>query len=108
MDIRKIGSFEAIALVCIVITNQILLNIPETIIQQTGSSAWINVIFISIVAIAFTLIVCKLFEKFTGKDILDVSEYVGGNTLKFIMGFVYIVIIILISATLLGYFSESL
>ena len=108
MNIRKIGSFEAIALVCIVITNQILLNIPETIIQQSGSSAWINVIFISIVAITFTVIVCKLFERFTGKDILDVSEYVGGSTLKFIIGFVYIVIIILISATLLGYFSESL
>lgn len=108
MNTHKIGSIEAIALICIVMTNHILLNMPENIINTTGSSAWINVIFISIIAICFTLILCKLFEKFTGKDILDISEYVGGKWFKFIIGIAYIVLFLMISSTLLQYFSECL
>ena len=108
MDVHKLGSFEAIALVCSVISNQILLNIPETIIQQSGSSAWLNVIFISLVAICVTFLICKLFEKFAGKDILDISELIGGRILKFIIGFLYIGAIVLICATLVQYFAESL
>lgn len=77
MNVHKIGTIEAIALICIVITNHIIINIPETIIQSTGPSAWLNVIFISALAIGFTLLICKLFEKFSGKDILDICEYVG-------------------------------
>ena len=108
MNAQKIGSIEAIALVCIVMANQILLNLPENIIHSTGSASWINVIFIAIIAITFTVALCKLFEKFTGKDILDISEYVGGKWLKFIVGASYIGLFSLISATLLKYFSESL
>lgn len=108
MNVHKIGSIEAIALVCIVMTNQILLNMPESIIHSTGSAAWINVIFISILAIIFTLLLCKLFQKFVGKDILDISEYVGGKWLKFLMGAAYIGLFVIISSTLLQYFSECL
>lgn len=108
MNTHKIGSIEAIALICIVMTNHILLNMPENIINSTGSSAWINVIFVSILAICFTLALCKLFEKFTGKDILDISEYVGGKWFKFIIGVAYLGLFLMISSTLLQYFSECL
>ncbi len=108
MNVHKIGSIEAIALICIIMTNQILLNMPENIIHSTGSAAWINVIFISIVAICFTLLLCKLFEKFTGKDILDISEYIGGKWFKFLIGIAYIGLFLIIGGTLLQYFSESL
>lgn len=104
MDIHKIGSFEAICLICIVMANHIIINIPETIIQSTGSSAWLNVIFISLLAIGFTFIVCKLFEKFAGKDILDLAEYIGGKWLKIIIGIAFIALFTLISSTLLQYF----
>ncbi len=108
MSVHKIGSIEAIALICIVITNQILINIPETIIQSVGSSAWLNVIFISIVALGFTLLVCKLFEKFSGKDILDICEFVGGKYLKFIIGLAYIALFVMISSTILQFFSSNI
>ena len=104
MNIHKIGSMEAICLISIVITNHIIINIPETIIQSTGPSAWLNVLFISLLAIGFTWIICKLFEKFAGKDILDLSEYIGGKWLKVLIGIAYIVLFSLISATLLRYF----
>ena len=108
MNIHKIGTLEAIALICIVITNQILINIPEIIIQSTGSAAWVNVLFISAIAIGFTLLICKLFEKFVGKDILDICEYVGGKWLKVIIGIAYIALFVIISSTLLQYFTSTL
>ena len=104
MNIHKIGTLEAICLICIVITNHIIINIPETIIQSTGPAAWLNVIFISLVAIVLTLLICKLFKKFPGKDILDLSEYIGGKWLKAIIGIAFIALFSIVSGTLLMYF----
>lgn len=50
---QKIGTVEAIALIVTIIINQIILNLPDVIISTTGSSSWINVIYISIIAIIF-------------------------------------------------------
>ena len=104
MNIHKIGTLEAICLICIVITNHIIINIPETIIQSTGPSAWLNVVFISLVAIGFTFLICKLFKKFPGKDILDLSEFIGGKWLKAIIGISFIALFSIVSGTLLMYF----
>lgn len=108
MSINKIGSIEAIVLVCVVITNQILLNLPENIIKSCGSSAWLNIIYISIIAILFTMLLCKLFQVFINKDLLDICEYTGGKWLKFVIGISYIVLFVLISGTLLRYFCETI
>ena len=77
MTLDKIGSIEAIVLICVVMTNQILLNLPESIIESCGSSAWLNVIYITVIVVLFTILLCKLFKAFSGKDILDVCEYTG-------------------------------
>ena len=49
-SMQKINKLEAIALIVIITINQIILNLPSTIILSTGSSAWINIIIISILA----------------------------------------------------------
>ena len=108
MDIYKISKAEAICFVCIVIVNHIIINIPETIIQSTGSSAWINVIFISILAIVFVWLISKLFCKFPGKDVLDLAEYICGKWLKVIIGIAFIVLFSIISISLVSYFCLGL
>lgn len=108
MSTNKIGSIEAATLICIVIANQILLNLPEYIIKSCGSSAWLNVLFISDIAILFTFLLCKLFRAFSGKDLLDVCEFVGGKWLKVIVGICYIALFALIAGTTLRYFVETL
>ena len=90
---QKIGTIEAIALIVTIIINQIILNLPDVIISTTGSSSWINVIYISIIAIIFCALICKLFKPFNSNDILDVSEYLGGKVLKFIIGIAFVTII---------------
>lgn len=106
--ITKVGKLEAIALVCIVMTNQIILNMPKNIIDACGSSAWINVIFLSILIVIFGILVTKLFSPFMGKDLLDVSEYLGGKGLKFIIGIAYLSLFLIISGTILQYFVGTL
>lgn len=106
--ITKIGKLEAIALVCLVMTNQIILNMPKHIIDSCGSSAWINVIFLGIIILIFGILVCKLFDPFMGKDLLDVSEYLGGKPLKFIIGFAYLSLFLIIPGTILQYFAGTL
>ena len=82
MSATKMGFVEAILFILVVITNKIILNLPKTIITGCGNSAWINVIYISILAVILTLIIVKLFKRFEGYDILDISNYLGGKPLK--------------------------
>lgn len=107
-SLQKIGKLEAISLIVMVTINQIIFNLPNVIITSTGSSAWLNVITISIVAIIFCLLICKLFKPFPSKDIVDISEYLGNKKLKIIVGILYILFFIFLAAIILSYFSNSL
>ncbi len=106
--LQKIGKLEAIALIVMISMNQIFLNLSNIIIVNVGSSAWINVIVISIAAILFCLLINKLFKPFPAHDIVDVSEYLGKKTLKTIIGLLYILFFIFISAIILRYLTNSL
>ena len=106
--LQKIGKLEAIALIVIVSMNQIFLNLSNIIIVNTGSSAWINVTVISIFAILFCLLIVKLFKPFPAHDIVDISEYLGKNILKTIVGILYILFFVFISAVILRYLTNSL
>ena len=105
---EKLNTIEATFLVVIVTLSHIILNLPNTIIKSVGSSAIINVIYVSILTLVFFLILNKLFEPFPGKDIIDVSEYVGGKVLKYITNFIYTFYLIFVSGTLILNFSEIL
>lgn len=108
MSVEKIGKIEAIALIIIIMINSIILNVPNIIILTTESGTSLNIIFISILAIAFTYIIYKLFKPFLGKDILDISEYVGGNVLKTIVGILFIIFFMLVAALSVKFFANFL
>lgn len=108
MNVSKIGTIEAIALLSIVMANKIILNLPRSIISSTGSSAWLNVIFIVFISFLFVFLVIKLLKIFPKMDILDISEYLGGKKLKTIIGLFFIIITALTIATVLCGYSETL
>lgn len=107
-NITKIGTFEAISFLVIVMINRIILNNPKEIVDSVGASAWINVIVISVVAILFVLVISKLYKNFIGKDILDISEYLGGKFLKKTVCLIFGLILLYIAAIVLRNFSDSL
>lgn len=108
MNLTKIENLEAITLISIIMANKIILNIPKTIILSTGTSAWINVIFISIIATLLAWIITSLFNKFPCSDILDVSQYLGKNLLKNIVGILHLVFLLIIISLTIRNFSENL
>ena len=79
MTNKKIGNLEAIALVLTVIINHVVLNLPKSVVKVTSSGTIINILFVSLVALGITFLICKLLEKFPSLDILDISNFLGGK-----------------------------
>lgn len=106
--INKISTIEAIALILVVSVNRLILYLPQNILISSGSSAILNVLYISIIAIFLTLVISILYKKFSGSDIFDISEFLGGKILKNIVGIFVVIYIIFISAILIREFCDIL
>lgn len=108
MNLSKLENLEAIALIAVIMINKIILNFPKNVISSTGSSAWLNTIYISIIATIFAYLIVRLFKNFPNLDILDISNYLGGKFLKVLIGIIFIMLFLIISVLLIRNFSESL
>lgn len=108
MKCSKIGTFEGIAFIVVIILNHIVLNIPKSLIDKCGPSTPLNLIYITILVFIFLYIMLKLWKPFGNSDILDISEFLGGKWLKIILGFFFITYFLITSSTLLRNFSEIL
>lgn len=108
MENTRIGKTEAIALLITVMVNHAILNISKAILSSTYSSALLNTLYISIIAIIVSYIICKLLNKFPTFDILDISNFLGGKFLKIIIGIVFFMYFIFFSSALLKNFSYCL
>lgn len=108
MNYTKICKSEAITLIVVVMINQVLLGSAKEIITDTASSAWIHTILISAMAILFTFFICKLFSKFTNLDIIDISEFLAGKVLKYIVCIGLIGFFILSASLILNHIANCL
>ena len=108
MDNTKIENREAIALLVTIMFNHFILSVSKTIIDSTLSSSLLNILYITIVTIIFTCLICYFLNKFPTYDILDISHYLGGDLLKWIIGLLYIAYFIFFSGNLLHIFSSCL
>ena len=105
---KRLNVMQASFLVVIVTITHLVLNLPNTLIQSTGSSAIINVIYITILALIMFLVVKKLLSVFDSNNILFVAEYVGGKLLKRVLAILYILHFIMITGILMRSFCETL
>lgn len=104
----KLEKLEAIALIALIMTNKIILNLPKILLTSIGTSAWINAIYVSLITLIAIFLVIRLFKNFPGYDILDVSNYLGGKLLKGIMAVGYIFLFIANCVLIVRSFSESI
>lgn len=108
MENTKIGNKEAIALLVTITFNHIIITISKNIIDTTASSSLLNILYISIIAIIFTSIICYFLNKFPTYDLIDISDFLGGKILKWIIGILYIAYFIFFAGVLLHIFSSFL
>ena len=78
----KLQKIEAISIIVIIMLNKLILNVPYIVISTVGTGIIVNLIYIGIVDLLFSILLVKLFEKFQNADIIDISEYLGGKFLK--------------------------
>ncbi len=105
---NKITTFEAISIILTFSISYTLISILKNIIEKTSSSSGINLLYVGIISIVLTIFIIKLFKKFQSNDILDISEYIGGNNFKKIIGFIFIAYFIFTASILLRNFAECL
>ena len=107
-DLQKLGKFEAIGLSLAVISNNIIFNMTSVIFNNCGSSSWLNVLYISAISIIFMLVIIWLFKPFISYDILDVSNFLGGPTLKRFLAILFIILFMAFSSISLRYYVNDL
>lgn len=108
MNYTKLGNFEAVCLLTILFINHLVPNLPQMILDSSGTASALNVVYIIALALIFVLLIIKLFKKFLGLDIIDISEYLGGKFLKILVGILCIIYLIMESAFLTRMFSKNL
>lgn len=89
MENSKLENIEAIAFLSLISINSMILSTSQELIRSCSSASLITASIISILAIVIVVIFCSLSKNFSGKSILDISDFLGGKTLKFIIGLVF-------------------
>ena len=93
----KLEKFESISIILIIMINKLILNIPFYIVDLTGTGSIINILYIGIIDFILLLAIIKLLNKFQNSDILDISEFLGGKTLKIIIAIISISLFLLVA-----------
>ena len=108
MTNQKISTVSAIMLTLSIVISYITSSLPRTFINETKSATLLNIIYNTIIVLFIILLVCKLFKKFPGLDLLDISKFLGGNVLENIVGGLFIAYFIISSSMMLRNFCEGL
>lgn len=108
MTNQKISTVSAIMLTLSIVISYITSSLPRTFINETKSATLLNIIYNTIIVLFIILLVCKLYKKFPGLDLLDISKFLGGNVLKNIVGVLFIAYFIISSSMMLRNFCEGL
>ena len=104
MKFSKISLIESIALILILTINRISMNSQQSILLFCGSSSILNVIFVSIITLFLIVVIIRLFKKFPNSDIIDICEAIGGKFLKWLVGSIFaLYIIVLLHLSLIFY-----
>lgn len=108
MTTKKISTVSAIMLTLSIVISYITSSLPITFINETKSSTLLNILYNTIIVLFIILLICKLFKKFPGFDILDISDFLGGTIFKNIVGGLFISYFLISSGMMLRNFCESL
>ncbi len=108
MSSSKLGYIEAISVLVIITISNVLLNEAKNAFKNTGSGIVLNIIYVSILALILTFVIYKLFKNFKGLDILDISEYLVGKKFKYILGLIFIFLLLFYASLVLRDMGENL
>lgn len=104
----KFGKWEAVALLINSICTKIFLYYTRMTVEEAGSAGWILSIYIGIVTLVIFTLLIKLYKRFDGRDILEVSEICGGKVLRVFTGLIIAGVLFYLTVITLREFSEDM
>lgn len=75
-----------------VLTVKMLLVFPRELIVKSGQAAWINVIYISVIAFLLIFLTMRVYKE--KKSVIELSEKVGGKGLRIVTGLIIFIIML--------------
>ena len=108
MDNTKLSTLQAVSIILTITFSQSILTFPKAIMSVSGSSSLLNILYVGIIAFVLCVLIYKLFNKFPGLDLIDISEILGGKLFQKIIGFLFIAYIVFVSSILLRTFAYCL
>ena len=102
------GVWEMSAMLINTFSVPVFLNFPRSMVEIGGTAGWIVTVYISAIALLLFMLITKLYKGFEGKDLLDISEIIGGGILRVIVGLVVLGHYGLIISTILREFGEDM
>ncbi len=85
----KIGRFETTCLLINFICAKLFLNLPEEMANGSGTAGWLEILYVSVLALIYFWIFSLIYKGFEGKDILDISYLSFGDMGRIIAGLVF-------------------
>jgi len=104
----KIEKKELYYLLTNLITVKMFFTYPRFMLINSGNAAWIQCIFVSLIAISVYFITVKLFSGTQNNDLLDICEQSGGKWLKIIVGILLCVTFLINTALTIRALPESI
>jgi len=76
--------------------------------EDAANAGWISAIVSGITVLIMLTVLLRMYRKFDGKDILDISEIAGGKFLRFITGTVITLSLFTLTVVVIRKFSEDM
>lgn len=104
----QLTTFEVISTLAIVGLVPIVLSYPQNIAKTFESASVLNYVYTIFIVLLFYIIFYKLYKPFSGKNILGISNFLGGKTLENIFGFSVATYLLILSIPTLHEFGQDL
>lgn len=101
------GKWEGTSIILVSLCTKIFLNFPRMVAEQAGTAGWIFAFYLCALLIAAFIFISKLYSKFPGKDIIDITEEFAGKIGKMVLGIILVVYFLFVLMVVLRQFSEN-
>ena len=91
-----------------IITTKMFFTYPRYMVNNSGNSAWIQCIYVSLIYAVIYGVTLNLYKKTSNVNILDAAKAVGGKTMKRTVGILLCAILILNMAVTIRALPESI
>lgn len=104
----RIGKTQFTMLMANAISVKLFLMFPEKMVENSGTAAWIQSIYVTVLALLIFVGTYKLYNKCGSLDIIDLSEQIGGHIMKKSVGILVSVILCANISMIVRIFPESI